>query len=148
MATEGEDWLAQAEACERLGVTPKTLRRMAEGGQVRYRETPGMERSRKYSRSDLNRVASRAESVESLKAGDKVKWWYHPNHSQEGTIFEIPEEYGGRWAHVEYGFHSNLIETCRLNAVKDKIAPSRPLKVGGSESKAVMPTKPEWKDPS
>lgn len=37
-----------------------------------------------------------------------------------------------------------MIETCRLSIVRGGGVKSHPVKVGGSRSNAVMPTKPPW----
>lgn len=81
-----------------------------------------------------------------MKPGDVVEWHYHPDRKETGTVMGVPRKYGGHWATVEYGGKQfcTLIETCRLSIVRARTGHSPQVKVGGSPSRAVMPTKPRW----
>ena len=58
---ESKDWLSLADASERLGVHPSTLRRWADGGEIPHFRTPGGHR--RFRESDLAAWMRGAQSL-------------------------------------------------------------------------------------
>jgi excisionase family DNA binding protein len=64
-------WLTEQEAADRIGCTPRTVRRMVQEGrgpEVARRRVPGRKPERVYHPADVDRIASRLAPVNALVA--------------------------------------------------------------------------------